>query len=50
MVDLVDARHVLVHPGFFFDFVSEAFVVVSLLPETAAFDAGISRVLEYASV
>jgi aspartate/methionine/tyrosine aminotransferase len=50
VVDLVDARHVLVHPGFFFDFVSEAFVVVSLLPETAAFDAGISRVLEYASV
>ncbi len=31
---------VLVHPGFFFDFPSEAFLVVSLLPEPATFNEG----------
>jgi len=32
---------VLVHPGFFFDFPSEAFLVVSLLPEPEAFSEGV---------
>jgi hypothetical protein len=35
-----------VHPGFFFDFSSEAFLVVSLLPEPATFIRGIDIVLE----
>ncbi|HEX5475087.1 MAG TPA: pyridoxal phosphate-dependent aminotransferase [Vicinamibacterales bacterium] len=39
---------VIVHPGFFFDFPHEAFVVVSLLPEPEAFACGIGRVLERA--
>ena len=33
VVDLLEHDGVLVHPGFFFDFPHEAFVVVSLLPE-----------------
>ena len=33
VVDLLDRDDVLVHPGFFFDFPHEAFIVVSLLPE-----------------
>jgi hypothetical protein len=40
---------VLVHPGFFFDFEREAFVVVSLLVEHDLFDRGIERVLMRAS-
>jgi aspartate/methionine/tyrosine aminotransferase len=39
---------VLVHPGYFFDFPREAFVVISLLVEPTAFDAGVRAVLERA--
>jgi alanine-synthesizing transaminase len=46
---LLQRDDVLVHPGFFFDFPHEAFVVVSLLPEPAVFDEGIRRVMERAS-
>ena len=42
---LVEHDGVLVHPGYFFDFPREAFVVVSLLPEPAAFDLGVARLL-----
>jgi hypothetical protein len=40
------ASGVVVHPGFFFDFPHEAFLVVSLLPEPAEFARGISLVME----
>jgi aspartate/methionine/tyrosine aminotransferase len=36
---------VLVHPGYFFDFPSESFLVVSLLPPSEVFAEGLSRVL-----
>jgi alanine-synthesizing transaminase len=42
---LVEDDGVLVHPGYFFDFPREAFVVVSLLPDPAVFDAGVARLL-----
>ena len=42
---LLDERGVLVHPGYFFDFPHEAFLIVSLLPEEAAFAGGVSRIL-----
>ena len=35
---------VFVHPGYFFDFDDEAFIVVSLLPPEEVFEAGIDRV------
>jgi aspartate/methionine/tyrosine aminotransferase len=35
VIDLLEAEGILVHPGYFFDFPSEAFLVVSLLPQTA---------------
>ena len=35
---------VVVHPGYFFDFEEEGYLVVSLLPEEAAFGAAIERV------
>jgi len=34
---------VLVQPGFFFDFESEAFLVLSLLPDANTFAEGVSR-------
>lgn len=40
------ARDVLAHPGHFFDFAEEAYLVVSLLPETAAFAEGVARLVE----
>ena len=46
MLDLVEQDGVLVHPGFFFDFPHEAFLVVSLLPEPPVFLEGIRRVME----
>jgi aspartate/methionine/tyrosine aminotransferase len=45
---LIDQDGVLVHPGFFFDFAHEAFLVVSLLPEPIAFAEGARRLLERA--
>jgi hypothetical protein len=38
---------VLAHPGYFFDFPRESFLIVSLLPPEAAFADGISRVLRH---
>ena len=43
-LQLLDEHGVLVQPGFFFDFESEAFLVLSLLPEPATFAEGITRV------
>lgn len=45
-VDLLEHAGVVVYPGFFFDFAHEAFLVLSLLPEPAAFAAGVRRILE----
>jgi aspartate/methionine/tyrosine aminotransferase len=49
VIELLQRDGVLVHPGFFFDFPHEAFLVVSLLPETATFVDAITRVLERAN-
>jgi aspartate/methionine/tyrosine aminotransferase len=38
-------QRVLVHPGYFFDFADEAYVVLSLLPAPAIFDEGITRLM-----
>jgi hypothetical protein len=42
---LLVERTVLVHPGYFFDFPSEAFLVLSLLPQPQVFSEGLNRVL-----
>jgi len=42
---LLDQDSVLVQPGFFYDFESEAFLVVSLLPPPGIFQEGIRRLL-----
>jgi aspartate/methionine/tyrosine aminotransferase len=45
---LIDAG-VLVHPGYFFDFPAEAFLVVSLLPDPGVFAEAIARLLPVAA-
>lgn len=42
---ILEHAHAIVHPGYFFDFPHEAFMVVSLLPDPARFEAAIRRVL-----
>jgi aspartate/methionine/tyrosine aminotransferase len=49
VLELLTQDHVLVHPGFFFDFAQEAFLVVSLLVPPEPFQAGMARVLARAS-
>ena len=46
-VRLLTADGVLAHPGYFFDFPRESFLVVSLLPLEASFNDGIARVLRH---
>jgi alanine-synthesizing transaminase len=43
---LLDAG-VLIHPGYFFDFARESFLVASLLPEPATFADGIDRIARH---
>jgi alanine-synthesizing transaminase len=49
VLDLLEQDHVLAHPGYFFDFPHEAFLVVSLLPEADVFREGVGRALRRAS-
>ncbi|HYN10257.1 MAG TPA: pyridoxal phosphate-dependent aminotransferase [Vicinamibacterales bacterium] len=46
---LLEDADVIVHPGYFFDFAEEAFLVVSLLPAPEMFDAAIARLLPIAA-
>jgi aspartate/methionine/tyrosine aminotransferase len=45
VIDLLRRQHVIVHPGYFFDFDREAFLVVSLLPEPEVFAQALDRLL-----
>ena len=45
VLQLLEHDRVLVHPGYFFDFSREAFLVLSLLPRPEIFDRAVSRVL-----
>jgi len=48
VLELLQKDDVLVHPGYFFDFASEAYLIVSLLVEPARFDQAVNRVLRRA--
>ncbi|MGH8722451.1 MAG: pyridoxal phosphate-dependent aminotransferase, partial [Burkholderiales bacterium] len=50
VLGLLDRERILVHPGYFFDFPREAYVVVSLLPPPEAFADAAARMLQFASV
>jgi alanine-synthesizing transaminase len=48
VLDLLERDRVLVHPGYFFDFRSEAYVVVSLLPPPQTFERAVDRLCQRA--
>ncbi len=43
VLDLIERSNVLVQPGYFYDFQSEAFLILSLLTHPEVFDAGLAR-------
>ena len=49
VLDLLEHERILVHPGYFFDFPHEAFVVVSLLPDEHQFADALERTLRHAA-
>ena len=49
VLDLLERERVLVHPGYFFDFPREAFLVLSLLPEPDLFEDAVTRVFARAA-
>ena len=46
-LDLIARHAVVVHPGYFFDFPHEAFLIVSLLPDPETFARGVDAILEH---
>jgi aspartate/methionine/tyrosine aminotransferase len=48
VLDLVTADGVLAHPGYFFDFPRESYLIVSLLSPEAPFADGVARMLDRA--
>jgi aspartate/methionine/tyrosine aminotransferase len=49
-LELLERERILVHPGYFFDFPHEAFIVVSLIPPADQFADAFARMLRFASV
>lgn len=49
MLELLERERVLVHPGYFFDFPHEAYVIVSLLPRPDVFADAAARMLHFAT-
>jgi len=47
VVRLLTTAGVLAHPGYFFDFARESFLVVSLLPAAPVFRDGVARILRH---
>ena len=48
-IDLVREKAVLVHPGHFYDFESDGYLVLSLIAPEVDFGEGIQRLLEFLS-
>jgi aspartate/methionine/tyrosine aminotransferase len=47
VLGLLSREGVLIHPGYFFDFARESFLIVSLLTPEDSFQEGVHRVLEH---
>ena len=45
-IDLARKMSVAVHPGHFYDFPSEGYLVLSLITEPLVFQEGVSRILK----
>jgi len=46
-LEILDCEGVLVHPGYFFDFATDDFLVLSLLPEPSRFEEGVGRITSF---
>jgi aspartate/methionine/tyrosine aminotransferase len=46
-IELVREKAVLAHPGHFYDFESDGYLVLSLIPAAEEFSEGVRRVLEH---
>jgi alanine-synthesizing transaminase len=46
-ISLIEKEDVLVQPGYFYDFYSEGFMVISLITPEAVFQEGLKRMLRY---
>jgi len=46
-IELVREKRVLVHPGHFYDFAGDGYLVVSLIGEEGEFGEGVGRVVDY---
>jgi aspartate/methionine/tyrosine aminotransferase len=49
VLTLLTEDRVLVHPGYFFDFQHEGFLILSLLPDESVFDEAVARVFRRAA-
>ena len=49
VLDLLRHERILVHPGYFFDFARETYIVLSLLPECDVFEEASARLLQFVS-
>jgi alanine-synthesizing transaminase len=47
VLELLDHDGVLVHPGYFFDFPREAFLIASLLPPASTLEVALDRILRH---
>ncbi len=46
VMDFLQKDHVFVHPGYFFDFIDEPYIVISLLPEPLIIQKGLVSILK----
>jgi len=49
-IELLEKQSVLVHPGHFYDFTGDGYLVLSLLPTREDFRKGVQRVLNHLQV
>jgi alanine-synthesizing transaminase len=47
VLEILEREGVLVHPGYYFDFATEDFLVLSLLPEPGRFAEGVGRLARF---
>jgi aspartate/methionine/tyrosine aminotransferase len=47
VLDLLERLDLVVHPGYFFDFATEGWLVVSLITRPDAFERGVTRLVDY---
>jgi aspartate/methionine/tyrosine aminotransferase len=49
-LQLLEKKGVYVYPGYFFDFMDEGYLVVSLLVENSIFQSAVNKIVEYVSL